>query len=427
MKKVLWNIYGNKYDLNDFLDNHPGGRHILENVKGDTDLTPLFESYHAFGDFESIKNQLNRYKVDEPGVEQIYNFDKNGFYYTLKKRVREYFGQKKSLTDKIKINNFWVIKTIISICMFIFTYSIAFFSTSIFALRVLNGFLSGILFVVLGFCIMHDASHYALFNKRNQINIYFSQIWNSFALWDYDLWFRHHGHYHHSFTGSDLDPDVKFMKPLIIKSPINSTKGYLIIENKTLLFSISFVWFLIFPGFFLGQGMLYWMVWKKKGYLWNLGLPKLTFSWLKILLGGLFIFSHLYKFNFWVSLSYLIAANISYGCCILPDHDTYQSMINQAKTNDWGEAQVVHSANFETKRFCDYFCYIFGGINYQIEHHLFPSMCHVHYPEIAPIVKKTCQEFNIEYVEHSSVYDSLKDVIKSLIILNKHNKSNKKS
>ena len=44
-ERVLWNIYGNRYDLTNFLDKHPGGRKILELSRSDKDLTPLFESY----------------------------------------------------------------------------------------------------------------------------------------------------------------------------------------------------------------------------------------------------------------------------------------------------------------------------------------------------------------------------------------------
>ena len=38
-----------------------------------------------------------------------------------------------------------------------------------------------------------------------------------------------------------------------------------------------------------------------------------------------------------------------------------------------------------------------GGLNYQVEHHLFPRICHVHYPDIAPIVQSTCREYGIPY------------------------------
>jgi linoleoyl-CoA desaturase len=38
-----------------------------------------------------------------------------------------------------------------------------------------------------------------------------------------------------------------------------------------------------------------------------------------------------------------------------------------------------------------------GGLNYQVEHHLFPNICHVHYKSIAPIIKETAKEFNLPY------------------------------
>lgn len=57
--------------------------------------------------------------------------------------------------------------------------------------------------------------------------------------------------------------------------------------------------------------------------------------------------------------------------------------------------QVRHSGNFSTKSFL--VTQLMGGINYQIEHHLFPSMSHMLYQEIAPIVKATCRDFNIPY------------------------------
>lgn len=40
---------------------------------------------------------------------------------------------------------------------------------------------------------------------------------------------------------------------------------------------------------------------------------------------------------------------------------------------------------------------VIGGLNHQIEHHLFPSICHVHYPLLAPIVKQTAEEFGVPY------------------------------
>jgi linoleoyl-CoA desaturase len=41
-----------------------------------------------------------------------------------------------------------------------------------------------------------------------------------------------------------------------------------------------------------------------------------------------------------------------------------------------------------------------GGLNFQIEHHLFPRICHIHYPKVSRIVERTCREFGIQYNEH---------------------------
>jgi linoleoyl-CoA desaturase len=64
--------------------------------------------------------------------------------------------------------------------------------------------------------------------------------------------------------------------------------------------------------------------------------------------------------------------------------------------------QVTNSGDFATGGY-DIVCRLFGGINYQIEHHLFPSVSHVYLPEIAPIVQKVCKDFDIPYVSEPTV------------------------
>ena len=59
------------------------------------------------------------------------------------------------------------------------------------------------------------------------------------------------------------------MKPHVIKHPISSSKGYITPKNKYLYFVYCSIWFFILPGF-LGQGLLYWLVWKRNKRLWEL-------------------------------------------------------------------------------------------------------------------------------------------------------------
>ncbi len=46
--------------------------------------------------------------------------------------------------------------------------------------------------------------------------------------------------------------------------------------------------------------------------------------------------------------------------------------------------------------------WLIGGLNFQIEHHLFPKICHVHYPALAPLVEATCGEFGLRYAAHKT-------------------------
>jgi len=88
-------------------------------------------------------------------------------------------------------------------------------------------------------------------------------------------------------------------------------------------------------------------------------------------------------------------------------------------TNDEGnieEAWAVHqmrtTADFATKSFwATWFC---GGLNMQVEHHLFPKTCHIHYPALAEIVKKTAEEFNVPYIENPSFMGALRSHYKML-------------
>jgi len=72
---------------------------------------------------------------------------------------------------------------------------------------------------------------------------------------------------------------------------------------------------------------------------------------------------------------------------VFPD-DTFRE-------RDWAKLQVMTACNFATHS--KMWTWASGGLNFQIEHHLFPSICHTYLPYISPIVKQTCKEFEIPY------------------------------
>jgi linoleoyl-CoA desaturase len=68
--------------------------------------------------------------------------------------------------------------------------------------------------------------------------------------------------------------------------------------------------------------------------------------------------------------------------------------------NAWAVHQVQTTVDFA--RHNRIVAWLLGGLNFQIEHHLFPRICHVNYPAIAPIVEGACRDFGIAYREHAS-------------------------
>ena len=69
--------------------------------------------------------------------------------------------------------------------------------------------------------------------------------------------------------------------------------------------------------------------------------------------------------------------------------------------DEWAIHQIKTTANFATKN--KLVSWLVGGLNFQVEHHLFPKISHVHYPAISKIIKKACQDYGITYIEYPKV------------------------
>jgi linoleoyl-CoA desaturase len=80
--------------------------------------------------------------------------------------------------------------------------------------------------------------------------------------------------------------------------------------------------------------------------------------------------------------------------------------------NNWAIHQLETTANFAKRN--KVLSWFVGGLNFQIEHHLFHNICHVHYRDIAPIVKKTALEFGIPYHEKTTFWQALASHVRVL-------------
>ena len=401
----MWNIYGKYYDLTNFISKHPGGKDILLKTKNIGDISALFETYHAFSNIELIKNKLNEFELHDTlfineNNDHLFDFTN---YRNLVDIIKHKYPNKKS----IKANNYLFIRAFITFILYIILFYNMIYSTSY---NYIYAFMSGMLWMSLGFVIMHDSSHYALSNNH-KINNILSKIYNSWSFWLNNLWFVHHVYGHHSFTGNkNKDPDVLHFRPFAKKVDFDKE-----LENNILVpyqhKLISF-FHIIFPGTFLGQSIIYFT--SLINYkLWQVTIPVMKYyNILDIicLILKLFLF---YKAGFYTSFIHYISLNLFYHINVVPDHDTFEStIINHYEGIDWLKMQICNSGNFYTKN--KYWTYLFGGINYQIEHHLFPNMCHIHYPIISEYVQDFCKENNIPYVDHPTIYDAYTSFLKMM-------------
>jgi fatty acid desaturase/cytochrome b involved in lipid metabolism len=436
-------IHGKPYDLRKFFKHHPGGKDILEMTQGLIDATPLFESYHAFANRPSIMKQLERYRVELTKEEElayevndsgIYTFEDDGFYRTVTRRVREHFGatgDNMSVTKNTKADVWWLMKISTQFALFVVFYYLSFFDKTLSTpLACGCALLAGLFLIQFGFTTMHDGSHYALAAKGHWINIFATRFWCALSLWVGKVWFLHHLVLHHSFTGSgELDPDEHHAAPFVRKTS-SSPKGVFFSIFRWLgdnfgVYGWGFAATLLYvflPGMHLGQVLMYFAFtidfgkWKN---LWGMDFNHYkntngfeTQLWEHVLYGFMII-AHIYRANPLVSYCYIVALNFAYSMNIVADHDGSGAAIvdhievdidakNAKQKHDWGAVQVANSSNFKNGWFFDIFAKLNGSINYQIEHHLFPSLNHTKLPEIAPIVKQTCEEFDVPYAAFPS-------------------------
>lgn len=462
----MWRIHGVEYNLIPFLDEHPGGKDVLLTAMNQADASAMFESYHALsGQQDRIWKLLQKYRVEKATdcdeksfqvdkskvsvndsmlaathvsrdtCENVCNFEEtakerraalfpdDGFYRTLAHRLKAYFAEqaRKSGIDArsaLKATNWWTIKVSLYIalwlCVLITGICVRWASWKLSApMLVMLGFLQGTFHIACGFCVMHDASHYAISTKP-WLNELFSRMTNATLSWFHHIWARHHVYAHHSFTGDiRKDPDTKYGRPIFRKHPEDP---YQFSPTMLQLQPWSSILLVLFPGQFLGQMLLYLKAFVKGRYL---GVPVTHMSaiedvWVVEVL--VMLMSHLV---WWVGLpwiqtiSYFCAMNMWYWMCIAPDHDTWESAFKNKKAGemDWGEMQVRESGSFAVNM--PWVCSLFGGINYQIEHHLFPGISHVHYPQISPIIQQTCEEFGIPYNKHGTWMSAIHSVIRN--------------
>jgi len=331
------------------------------------------------------------------------------FYMTAKKRVDEYFRQH----NLSKFGNYkMVIKTIAMFIIFLGPYAILISNIftngwALLGLCILMGIgMSGV-----GLSVMHDANHgsYSKNHKINRLMSFSMTLIGGSSL----NWQLQHNNLHHTFTNIEgHDEDI---------APLGFLRFSPHAEHKKIhKFQFLYAWF------FYGLMTLMWAFTKdfsqlirynKMGLLkghnttFKAQLIKLSIHKAFYLSYSLFIPMIVIHQPWWLVLIGFAIMHFTCGLILAlifqPAHvvemtayPTPVSPESLAMEDDWASHQMKTTANFAPKNWA--LSWFVGGLNFQIEHHLFPNICHVHYKKIAPIIKETAKEFNLPYHSKST-------------------------
>lgn len=339
------------------------------------------------------------------------NANQSVFFATARQRVELYF--KENALSKHANGLMWL-KTVLFLGGFLLIYllllSNQFGAWTMLGLAILLGMFSAFI----GFNICHDAIH-GSFSANKYVNKTFSMLFHLVGASPY-VWNITHNIVHHSFTNiAGHDEDIEIAPGLIRLTTDEKVKKIHAYQHwyAFLLYglaSLSWVLRKDYVKFFqkkIGEHpntnhpkREYFNLFFYKGlyYLVFIVLPLvvLDITWWQFVIG--FLAMHLCE-GWVIGLVFQLAHVVEDTAFPLPNA---QGHIEEA----WAVHQLQTTANFAPRSaLASFFC---GGLNQQIEHHLFPKICHVHYPVISRIVKQTAHEFNLPYIESPTFFAALK-------------------
>jgi linoleoyl-CoA desaturase len=258
------------------------------------------------------------------------------------------------------------------------------------------------------FCIQHDGGHNA-YSDRNWINRLAAYTLDILGASSY-LWRWKHTVFHHTFSnipGHDPDIELGRVMRLCPQQPRLWYHRWQHIYLFALYGLMAARWHLYGDVYDIatgttgpnriprpkGRDLVLFIVGKAISLTLFLGIPMLFYPWWLVLCFYLFTTGVI-----GVILSVVFQLAHCVGEADFPPATGDPLRVEAA----WAVHQVQTTVDFARgSRLC---CWYLGGLNFQIVHHLFPRICHVHYPALSTIVEETCREYGVRYVSHPTFW-----------------------
>jgi fatty acid desaturase 2 (delta-6 desaturase) len=253
--------------------------------------------------------------------------------------------------------------------------------------------------------LQHDFGHLSVFKKSSLNHLAQRVVLSVLKGYSFEWWnFRHYQH-HAKPNVVRKDPDIRFGSLFVLgkviprelgkkkvgKYPYTMQQLYFFLVMPPLLMPLYFT----FEQLYFMFGRKFWkdIAWVTPFFVgWMLAFSPYMglFGALRFYFFVKFLESHWFV---WTTQMNHLPMNI--------DRESYL---------DWVRLQLGSTCNVESSFFNDWFT---GHLNYQIEHHLFPTMPRHNYHKIAPLVRSMCEKYNVQYIE-KSLSGAMSDIFWSL-------------
>lgn len=274
-------------------------------------------------------------------------------------------------------------------------------------LAILLGFATA----AIGFNVQHDGGHHA-YSDRPWINRWMARTLDLVGGSSY-YWHFKHGVFHHTYTnvhGHDDDVDLAFFGRLTPHHPRRGFHRWQHLYLWPLYGFLAVKWHLYddFKCFATGRVgphrvprprgaelAVFWL--GKAAFLsWSLAIPLTQHS-----LGTVALFYAVASLFCGLVLSVVFQLAHVVEEAEFPLADGAELRLPQS----WAAHQIETTVDFARRSRVASF--LLGGLNFQVEHHLFPQICHVHYPAIAPVVEQACRDYGLRYRDHGSFWSGV--------------------
>lgn len=328
----------------------------------------------------------------------------NAFQVELRRRVDEFFqntGRRQRDCPQMYV------KTLILLVSLVCLYLLLVFVAQTWWQALPLAILLGLVMAAIGFNIQHDGSHQAYSNLA-WINKLMAITLDLMGGSSYN-WHWKHIVFHHTYvniTGYDTDLDIDTFGRLTPHQQWFSLHRWQHIYLWLLYGLMPIRWHLYddFHAVLTGQigehqyprpkgwELVIFLAGKAVFLLLAFAIPLQFHSFWLVL--GVYVVT-VFVLGIVLSVVFQLAHAVEEADFLVPCQDTGRI------DNAWTIHQVETTVNFA--RHNPVITWLLGGLNLQVEHHLFPKICHVNYPAMSQIVEETCREFGVSYLQHPSI------------------------